>query len=54
MTFLKIAEPDNELKLHNCVNKRLLHIHYIEKKVQYMIKNNKIFNKIAWNHFLSW
>ena len=33
MIFWMIAEPDNELKLHNCVNKRLLHTHYIEKKV---------------------
>ena len=39
------AEPDNELKLLNRVNKRVLHIHYIENKVQYMIKNQQDLKK---------
>ena len=36
-----IAEPDNELKLRNRVNKPVLHIHYIENEVQSVIKNQQ-------------
>ena len=43
MTFWTTAEPDSELKLRNRVTKRVLHVHYIENKVQYMIKNQQDF-----------
>ena len=41
------AEPDDELKLCNHVNKRVLHIHYAENKVQHKIKNQQDFKEIS-------
>ena len=54
MTFRMTAKPDNDLRLLNCEKKPVLHIYFIEKRVQYVIRIVNIFKNIAPIHFFSW